>query len=128
MSATAGIETNRATGSDDCPLPLPEPLRGHGLTSCLNAIAPWIDAARERVRRGALHLAASYADIPFDPETIEELLAANLAEPLLAMMTRVMVVELNVARLEGLLTGETPQQRFATFLGRLRKTEVAEKL
>ena len=128
MSAAAGIETNKTTDCEDCPLPLPEPLRGHGLTSCLNTIAPLIDAARERVRLGARHLAACYVDFPFDPETIEELLAVNLAEPLLAMMTRVMVLELHVARLEGLLSGDTPQQRFASFLARLRQPEIAEKL
>lgn len=128
MPAIAAIETDWSKECGDCPLPLPQQLLGHGLTNCLHAVAPWIDAARERVRRGAHDLAASYPNTPFDPSTIEESLALNLAEPLLVTMTRVMVLELNVARLEGLLTGETPQQRFACFLNRLRQPEIAEEL
>ena len=128
MPAVAALRTDHCGDCEGCPLPLPEPLQGHGLTRCLSCIAPWIDSAREGVRQGALDLAARYCDAPFDPRTIEELLAVNLAEPLLAMMTRVMVLELNVARLEGFLSGETPQERFASFLDRLRRPEVAEAL
>lgn len=124
----AAIEMDWSKENGDCLLPLPEHLRGHGLTNCLIAIGPWIDAARKRVRQGALDLARSYPDVPFDPEAIEEFMALNLAEPLLGTMTRVLVLELNVARLEGLLTGETPQERFACFLKRLQQQEIAGKL
>jgi type 2 lantibiotic biosynthesis protein LanM len=128
MPALATIQTDWSKQSESYPLPLPERLRGHGLTGCLHSIAPWIDQARERVRRGAHRLAESFAEPAFDPNVIEESLALNLAEPLLVTMTRVMVLELNVARLEGSLIGETPQQRFACFLNRLKQPEVLERL
>lgn len=110
------------------PLPLPEPLRGHGLVRCLDIIGPLIAAARTRVRNGAFDLATRYSSLPFDPEAIEPLLALNLAEPLLMMMTRVMVLELNVARLQTLLTGDTPEERFASFLNRLEDPEITSRL
>jgi type 2 lantibiotic biosynthesis protein LanM len=110
------------------PLPLPEPLRGHGLVRCLDIIGPLIAVARTRVRNGAFDLATRYSRLPFDPEAIEPLLAINLAEPLLVMMSRVMVLELNVARLQGLLIGDTPEERFARFLNCLADPEISNRL
>jgi type 2 lantibiotic biosynthesis protein LanM len=112
----------------ECPLPIPEHLRGHGLVRCLDAIEPQIQEVRLRVRQRAQRLIRTNSRLPFDPLAVEEALAANLAEPLLTMMTRVMVLELNVARLEGRLFGDTPQERFASFLDRLRTPSVAQEL
>ena len=36
-----------------------------------------------------------------------------------------MVLELNVARLQGLLQGDTPEERFQSFLQRLRQRDIA---
>ena len=44
------------------------------------------------------------------------------------MTARTLVLELNVARLEGVLDGETPAQRFEYFLGRLRDRDTARRL
>jgi type 2 lantibiotic biosynthesis protein LanM len=87
-----------------------------------------IETARDRVRRGIQDLAQSHGCLPFDPAVIEESLATNLAEPLIQMTARVMVLELNVARLEGWLAGNTPQERFVCFLNRLRDPEVTNQL
>jgi type 2 lantibiotic biosynthesis protein LanM len=110
------------------PLPLPAQLREHGLARCLRVIGPLIEAARTRVRSGAANLAKRYTTTPFDPEAVEPLFAVNLAEPLLMMMTRVMALELNVARLQGLLSGDTPEERFVSFLDRLEEPEIATQL
>src|SRR5215467_365988 len=100
---------------EDCPLPLPDALRMEGLAPCLGVVAPMIHVARERVCRGARRLAEEYPRAPFEPVKVEESLAVNLAAPLLAMLNRVLVLELNVARLEGLLDGGTPRDRFLSF-------------
>jgi type 2 lantibiotic biosynthesis protein LanM len=121
-------ETTRNEALSACPLPLPEKLRSHGLANGLVAFAPLIQMARDRVRWGARNLAESHGRLPFDPVNIEESLAANLAEPLLQMTARVMVLELNVARLEGRLAGNTPQERFIGFLDRLRDPAIADRL
>src|SRR5215471_6825664 len=95
-----------------CPIPLSNGSHTPGLADCLTVFAPMIHEARERVRRGAKRLAARSNTAPFDPIAIEECLAANLAGQLLMMASRVLILELNVARLEGRLAGDTPQERF----------------
>src|ERR1700722_2459831 len=126
MLAAVPFETARIVALS--PLPLPENLRSHGLANCLVALAPLIQSARDRVRRGVRDLVKFYDRLPFDPAAIEDSLAVNLAEPLLQMTARVMALELNVARLEGLLAGNSPQERFVGFLNRLRDPEIAGQL
>ena len=109
-------------------LPLPDNCRGHGLSDCLIAVAPLIQQARDCVRRGAQRMVRSWAAAPFDPEAIEESLAAKLGEQLLMMMNRVVVLELNASRLEGLLDGDTPEERFRSYLIRLQQPEVSYQL
>jgi type 2 lantibiotic biosynthesis protein LanM len=110
------------------PLPLPEYLAGRGIANCLGLFETQIHGARERVRGGAQSLARLYESAPFDAETIEDAMATELAERLLTMMARTMVLELNVARLEGVLEGATAEDRFAHFLDRLRDREIAQRL
>jgi type 2 lantibiotic biosynthesis protein LanM len=111
-----------------CPLPLAEHLGGSGLAHCLVAARPLIQAVRERVRQHIRDLVKSHPKAPFDPANIEESLAANLVGPLLLMMTRVMVLELNVARLAGVLAGDSAKERFASYVRRLCDPVVAGKL
>src|SRR5437764_13992984 len=47
---------------------------------------------------------------------------------MLPLLSRTLVLELNVARLQGLLPGETPQERFAAFVERLRDPQTAESI
>jgi len=44
------------------------------------------------------------------------------------MLSRTLVLELNVARLQGLLQGDTPEERFKSFLQRLRQPEIVVPL
>jgi type 2 lantibiotic biosynthesis protein LanM len=110
------------------PLPLPKAFENYGLAHCLVAATPMIEPARERVKRGAHDLAKHFPAVPLNPSVIEQQLAVNLVEPLLSMMSRVLVLELNVARLEGTLEGNTSEERFASFLRRLRNPRIAEAL
>src|SRR5581483_8641656 len=47
---------------------------------------------------------------------------------LLAVLGRTLVLELQVARWQGLLAGDTPTARFRSFVERLRRPEVAQGL
>jgi len=60
-----------------------------------------------------------------DPETLLRTLSAPLPAQLLAMVTRTMVLELNVARLEGRLSGDTPEDRFRHFVESVRQPATA---
>jgi hypothetical protein len=97
MLAEALVERRGSRPAPQCPLPLPEYLTGYGLAQCLIAVAPLLEEARDRVRRGAADLAASCQEVPFDPANVESALADYLAVPLLQMISQVMVLELNVA-------------------------------
>src|SRR5262249_29564533 len=61
--------------------------------------APLLHAARCRVRERAAELARAFRGAPFDPETVDHLLFADLPGRLHLMLDRTLVLELQVARL-----------------------------
>jgi type 2 lantibiotic biosynthesis protein LanM len=107
------------------PAPLPEALRAQETAGLLDVIAPLIRQGRDRLHQGIQALLQTATDLPFDPGTVEDLLYASLPGPLLRMLTRTLVLELHVARLQGLLQGESPAERFRSFLRRLRARDTA---
>lgn len=104
---------------------LPEPLREKPVAGFLTLVEPLIKHGRSQVRAGIERLRQRYQVVPFDPATVVDALGVNLLPKLLGMVSRTLILELNVARLQGLLEGETPQQRFACFVERLRRSDVA---
>jgi len=118
------------------PLPLPPMLRSRKAVGFLNIIEPLLREAIDRVQEGAERLselqeagpAPSRSHRPFDLKTVTALLFANLPQQLMAMLVRTMVLELNVARLERVLDGATAEERFHSFLERLRRPDTALSL
>lgn len=94
----------------------------------LYAIEPLINQAIHCVNEGIQTLIQTHPNIPFDPNTFEALLFVNLPGQLFPLLARTMVLELNVARLQGLLQGDTPEQRFQSFLKRLRQRDIVISL
>lgn len=101
---------------DGAPLPLPERLRGAQTAGFLVVVAPLLRLALARVRREAERIRDRHGSVPFDPATIAATLFSGLPLQLHMMLSRPLVLEMNIARLEGRLAGETPQARFAAFL------------
>lgn len=93
------------------------------LSGLLVAIEPLLRQGFQRARDGLEKLIKTYSDLPFDPDTIEDVVCAHLPLSLLQLASRTLVLELNVARLQGQLTGDTPQARFQSFIERLRQPE-----
>lgn len=91
----------------------------------LLAVRPVLWRGRERIRIAAERLLARFPDAPFEPERAAEALVANLPWPLHSMMSRAFVQELNIARLEDRLPGESGEERFGVFVARLREPEHA---
>ena len=91
----------------------------------LNAVRPLLDAAYSRLVDGIREIEKRYPGAPFDAATAGPLLAANLPSSLLLRMNRTMVLELQLARRQGQLAGETPEERFQSFVESLRTPEVA---
>ena len=100
------------------PLPFPE---DEPEARLLGLASPLVQQAEHRIALAVAELAASGRPLPFDPETIGPLLLAGLSNQLLWTITRAAVLELNVARLEGRIGGETPEERFAAFVDLLRQ-------
>ena len=91
----------------------------------LELLQPLVEQACQRLQTGIADLLSSGETLPFDPETIEDLLLLNLSDPLLMRLSRTLVLELHVARLQGNLAGDTPQARFESFIHRLRQPDPA---
>jgi type 2 lantibiotic biosynthesis protein LanM len=94
------------------------------LAELLRAIAPMISEGLSRLRAGARTLAA-HSHLAFNPDSVEEVLSADLAGQLVTQAARTLTLELNVARLQGQLEGETPAERFRSFTRLLRRPERA---
>jgi type 2 lantibiotic biosynthesis protein LanM len=137
------------------PFPIPKVFASSVNIGFLGVIEPALGLARDRLRAGIEALSPalnscrgeperffaslrmtertlrmtgsgeSVTHLPFDPETIEEILLPNLIVPALIMLSRTMVLELNVARLEEVLQGDTPEARFKHFLDRIRRRDIA---
>lgn len=106
-------------------LMIPEALRDIETIGFLQIIEPLISQGRDRLHQGIQALVQKYLNLPFNPDTIENLLFINLPRRLLMILNRTLVLELNVARLQGLLQGDTPEERFQSFVQRLRQRDVA---
>lgn len=106
------------------PMTFPEALKDIETIGFLEIIEPLISQGRDRLHEGIQLLIQTYP-IPFNPDTIEDLLFVNLPKRLLLILSRTLVLELNVARLQGLLQGSTPEQRFQSFIQRLRQRDVS---
>ena len=105
----------------DEPLPLPAALEGDPGVAFLELVRPLIAQARRSLRAGISRIERQ----PFDAVAVEKMLAEALPWHLLGIIGRTLVLEMHVARLEGFLSGETPGERSAAFVERLRQPEIA---
>lgn len=120
----AEIAAGLAAPVSEEPLPIAPELAGDSGVAFLELIRPWIERARGRLRAGIARIGPAES-LPFDPAEAERMLAETLPYRLLGIFGRTLVLEMNVARLQGLLSGETPEERFAAFVERLRRPEIA---
>lgn len=107
------------------PLQLPEATQDVETSSFLYLIEPLVCQGLNRLSTGIESLSLQYSELPFEPKTVTEMLLTHLTIQLRHILNRTLVLEINVARLQGLLTGDTPQERFRSFVERLRQPEVA---
>ena len=100
---------------------LPHSLGGKGTLGFLTAIEPLIHQALNQFREGLQVLIQTKSVLPFNPETVEDILSACLPKQLMMIMSRTMVLELNVARLKGHLQGNNSHERFQNFIKHLKQ-------
>jgi type 2 lantibiotic biosynthesis protein LanM len=83
---------------------------------------PLFHEGLRRIREGALRFPTE--GVPFDKVTVWRLVVPHLFKTLKRALDSVMVLELNVARVQANLKGETPEDRFQSFCDRLRRRDV----
>ncbi|MEM1182913.1 MAG: type 2 lanthipeptide synthetase LanM family protein [Acidobacteriota bacterium] len=94
----------------------------------LPLVEPLVHDAVVRLRS---RIQAEIADSPiahFDADRIAKLLVPTLPGRLVMLIRRVLILELNIARLEGVLVGETPEDRFEDFIGRIGGAEEQRRI
>lgn len=88
-----------------------------GPFALLRIVEPLVADARRRLADGIEALASDLpSPPPFEPRRALELLFEGLPPRLTALLGRTLVMELQVARLEERLVGDTPEERFASFV------------
>lgn len=65
----------------------------------------------------------AHGPLPFDQQQIIALLLPNFVQQIMPKISKTLVLELNIARLRGQLQGETPQERFHSYIQRLCQRE-----
>jgi lantibiotic modifying enzyme len=91
-------------------------------------VKPLIGRAVRRLRSGIRSLPPVRGTDPFEAGTIEEIFLSLLPDCLLPILLRTMVLELNVARLQGSLRGETSEERFQSFIDRIKQPQIRLEL
>jgi type 2 lantibiotic biosynthesis protein LanM len=102
---------------------LPTQMKGQHLAVCLYAIMPLVKQGIKRLEIGIQTLTQQYSYLPFDPHVAIEALSTNLSNTLLSQIMRTLVLEMHVARIREELQGETPVERFTTFMRQLGQPE-----
>ena len=90
----------------------------------LPLIDPLVHHFHAKLEEAARQLRETHPDAPFSPD-IARMMAAHLPDHFAPMLNRTLLVELHVRKLEELLDGDTPEARFADFLGQLRAPQYA---
>ncbi|HET8840148.1 MAG TPA: DUF4135 domain-containing protein, partial [Ktedonobacteraceae bacterium] len=107
---------------DTSSLPLQE-INDQNTQAVFLILKPLLGLGFARLRAGIADLQDHYRSLPFDPEQIRLLLFPFIFDLLSSKLTKTLVLELNIARVQGQLQGETPEQRFAYFLQQLAQPQ-----
>jgi type 2 lantibiotic biosynthesis protein LanM len=91
----------------------------------LAVVLPLINQGLRQLHLRVRTLQQTFPFLPFEPADLSELFVPALLERLLGVLSRTLVLELNVARVQGQLMGVTGEERFTSFVERLRHREIA---
>ncbi len=99
-----------------------QPSRGEESSPFLAIVRPLLASGYRRLQRS---FDRSPDEVPWQPERVGRTLISHVAGRLSMFLRRALVLELNIAGLEGGLEGENPQERFGDFVRRLGEEEWA---
>lgn len=102
-------------------LPVTDDATGRRNRVLLAPLKPLLKVYIDHFQIGLQRLKQQYPVLTFDVETMLPLCFSHLSSRLLSKLLRTLVLEVNVARIEGRLQGETSEERFQYFLSLLGK-------
>jgi type 2 lantibiotic biosynthesis protein LanM len=94
----------------------------------LHLVEPLLRQASHRLCCGMASLRHEFPGLSLDEKLVGDALLRNVERQLLQMLIPTLVLELNVARVQEKLSGETREQRFDSFVARLRNPEISLSL
>lgn len=86
----------------------------------LHVVGPLLKKAREEFRAAVELLLGEHEDAPFEVDRVELAFFVGWCEELRHILAKTLVLEMNVARLSDSLTGDTPAERFSSFITSLQ--------
>ena len=112
--------------TDALPWIKPGPLDSASAAAFLVVVEPLVRRGCERLQRHVEALSAAAAQgLDLDPRGTVGCLLPGLLVRLRQSLARTLVLELQAARLEELLAGDTPEERFQSFIASLRRPQTA---
>jgi type 2 lantibiotic biosynthesis protein LanM len=95
------------------------------MSGLLNIAKPLMALGLSKLRQEIGTILQKHRRPPLEAEIVEKVGLSALPRQLLAILSRVMVLELNVARVQGSLEGETQEDRYRSFVKKLDERETA---
>jgi type 2 lantibiotic biosynthesis protein LanM len=89
------------------------------LSPFLRSVEPIIDYYATRLIHDAIEIGHEHDIIPFEPEAVPHLFIGDLLGAFQRMLAPTMLLQLNLARLQHHLSGDSSAERFENFLARL---------
>jgi type 2 lantibiotic biosynthesis protein LanM len=125
----AAVERANALATDIERLRGREPAAGPDGTGVARAfVEPFVATAMNGLFARARAVAQSHPAVPFEPRHATSLFEPVLWGHLVVRSMKVVILELNVARVEGSLAGDTPEARCIDFARQLRNGPVRERV
>jgi len=104
-------------------------IKGHEWIGFLYFAEPLMIRGLNRLQEEVQSISDTYSNLPFDSSIIGKImLNVGFLKHLFQIVSRTQILELNVARIQKLLTGNSREERFHNFLERQRQQEVASAL
>ncbi|MBI4852295.1 MAG: type 2 lantipeptide synthetase LanM [Acidobacteria bacterium] len=117
--------TYQNEGKIGLPVKLPKLIQDESIIGFLDVIKPLIDECCETLNKAIQQLSNEYKELPFDPNTIKDILLINILPDLLMELIQTMVKKCDELRQKGLLKGDTSKQRYEYFLDYMRQKDQA---
>src|SRR3989304_6855991 len=109
-------------------LPFSEEVRARPQAAFLEMLRPLLSRYLQRLREGIRSIEALSDPPAFDPHAVDQLLLSSLPQRVYPILLRTLALEVHVARLRGILAGDTPEERFNSYIAHVREPEVALEL